>query len=450
MKKMLLLAALLSAFAASALPAPDFQITTSDGQVRRLYQDYVLQGKVVVIEAFFTSCPPCATHAPHFQSLYAAKKAAYPGQVEFILLSTLATDNNAKVAAYLSDKMLTMLGAGKDGNSLLALQPYMGGAYGTFLGTPTFWVIAPNTGEVTFDVRGNSATGTMALLGQKIDEYLAPPSTCNLLSPFGQPIDDVQLTLDGPNFDTTITASGKYSVTAIAALQNSPYAIKPHKNGNVLQGLSTYDLVLISKHILGLDTFTQAWKRIAADINCSNTITTFDIVVGRRLILGIDTALACGAWKFISETQGSASNGSCQHFRGIRSGDLNGSYFASSPEDRSTFALCAADLPLRAGQRHRLLLRSSADIAASGLQLALGFDPAALQLRQIESEALPDFGEAQLNWQYSQAGWVPCVWVDGRGAEVPAGQPLLAIEVTALRDGLLSEMLHFQSEMLSE
>lgn len=446
----LLLYALCAASHLAALPAPDFTVTTSDGQVRRLYQDYVNQGKVVVVEAFFTTCPPCATHAPHFQSLYATKKAAYPGKVEFLLLSTLGSDNNAKVATYLSDKMMTMLGAGKDGGSLTALQPYMNGQFGSFFGTPTFWVIAPHTGEVTFDVRSNSgAAGTMTLLGQKIDEYLAPPTQCSLKTPFDKPIDNVQVKIQTATFDTTFTANGTYSVASIASLKNAAYTLTPSKKTNPLDGLSTYDLVLISRHILGLDTFAQSWKIAAADVNCSGNVTTFDIVMGRRTILGIDTMLPCGSWKFVPDPANTTANGSCQHFRGIRLGDLNGNYFAPEPDDRAPFALLAPDVHLRAGESRQIQLRAAEAVALAGLQLCLGFDPNSLRVESVESAALRDFGEANLNWLRAGEGQLPLVWVDGAGASVAAHEPLLTLRLTVLRDGLLSEMLDFQAEKLA-
>lgn len=449
MKYFFFLSALCLATALAATPAPDFTITTSDGQVRKLYQDFVNQGKAVVIEAFFTSCPPCATHAPFFQSLNVAKKTAYPGKVEFLLLSTLQTDNNAKVATYLTDKMLTMIGAGKDGGSLTALQPYLAGQFGGFFGTPTFWVIAPYTGEVTFDVRGNSAQATMTLLGQKIDEYFAPPTNCFLKTPSDNPIDNVQLVIDSPNFDTTITASGTYSVNSIASLKNTTYTVTPSKKTNPLDGLSTYDLVLTSKHILGLDSFTQSWKIVAADLNCSGTVTTYDIVLGRRLILGIDTMLPCGSWKFVPEPVGTSANGSCLHFRGIRLGDLNGTYFAPEAEDRAALELLAPDLHLHAGETHRIQLRAAESTTLAGLQLNLGFDPAALRVERVESVVLSHFDHDNFNLKRSAEGQLPIVWVDGAGATVTAGEPLLTLEITALRDGILSEMLDFQGEKLT-
>ena len=98
-------------FVCQATPAPDFTITTTDGVQRQLYNDYVNQGKVLVFEVFFTSCPPCSSHAPSWQALYQNMLAAHPGQVEFLILSTLTSDMNSVVATYRTNKGLTMPGA---------------------------------------------------------------------------------------------------------------------------------------------------------------------------------------------------------------------------------------------------------------------------------------------------------------------------------------------------
>jgi photosystem II stability/assembly factor-like uncharacterized protein len=78
------------------------------------------------------------------------------------------------------------------------------------------------------------------------------------------------------------------------------YTLSPFRNDNPLNGLTTFDLVLISKHILGLEPLSSPYKMIAADANRSGSITTFDIVQLRKLILGIDTAFANNtSWRFI-------------------------------------------------------------------------------------------------------------------------------------------------------
>ena len=83
---------------------------------------------------------------------------------------------------------------------------------------------------------------------------------------------------------------------------NSYFDITPYKNDNPLNGVTTYDLVLISKHILGLSPLDSPYKIIAADANKSNSVTTFDIVELRKLILGIyDELPANTSWRFIDK-----------------------------------------------------------------------------------------------------------------------------------------------------
>ena len=78
------------------------------------------------------------------------------------------------------------------------------------------------------------------------------------------------------------------------------YIIRPEKDIDPLNGVTTFDLLMISKHILGTGTLDSPYKMIAADVNRSGTITTFDIVELRKLILYIDTAFQNNtSWRFI-------------------------------------------------------------------------------------------------------------------------------------------------------
>ena len=441
----------------SASPAPDFTVTTSDGQVRNLYQNYVNQEKLVVLEVFFTTCPPCASHAPYLQALYQDMLAAHPGKVEFMLLSDKVADTDPVVNAYLASKGLTMPAAGSSGGSLAAVQPYKNGDFGLFWGTPTFVVIAPGTGEVFFNIQGNSPQETMALISQKIGELLPVVQDCFLQSYFDNPVPDVQITVDSPDFDTTFMASGSYSVSMIDQLQSASYTITPFKGDSPLQGLSTYDLVLISKHILGLAPFTELWQLLAADLNCSGTITTSDIVEGRKLILGINSALpGCGgaSWRFVADPDGSTANGSCLNFRGVKLGDVTGPYFAPDDpvDDRYRARLGIEDQRIERGSTYRIPVRVQSGFRLSGLQMAFGADPAALQIRRIGSPILQDFTDQNYNLDLQRtAGYVPVSWSNaGRPVEIRAGETLLLLEVEALQNASLSDVRNLRAQLRAE
>ncbi len=449
--------ALLLFSALQAAPAPDFTVTTSDGQLRKLYQDYVNQQKVIVLEIFFTTCPPCATHAPYLQTLYQSMLTAHPGKVEFMLLSDKSADTNPVVTAYLSSKGLTMPAAGADGGSLAAVQPYKNGTFGLFQGTPTFVVIAPGTGEVFYDIRGNSPEETMGLISQKISDLL-PAQDCFLKSYFDNPVDDVQINIAATSgFDTSFTASGAYTLSGIPELQNTSYTIMPVKNSDPLQGLSTYDLVKITAHILGIQPFQYPWQAIAADMNCSGGVTTFDVVEGRKVILGITSGFSgCGGatWRFVPEPDGVPSSGSCLNFRGVRLGDITGPYFRPGDEadDRDRISLICDDMRLKSGRTYALRFRPGNDLQILGLQMAFDIDPSALEIKCLISSVLYDFdaGSCNLTRQGSE-GYVPLSWVSaGRPMEIKSGEPVLTMEIVCLRDILLSDALRLSSQPAAE
>lgn len=114
---------------------------------------------------------------------------------------------------------------------------------------------------------------------------------------------DVQLEVNpgipGPVFHTLTDTDGKYAFST-KLLPGDTFRITPYKNAFHLDGVSTFDLVLISKHILALESLDSPYKMIAADANRSKTITTFDVVEIRKLILGIYDSLPNNtSWRFI-------------------------------------------------------------------------------------------------------------------------------------------------------
>ncbi len=427
--------------------APDFTVTTSDGQVKSLYSDYINQQKLVVIEAFFTTCPPCATHAPLVQNLYTAMQAAHPGKLEFILLSTLFSDTNVKVAQYKTSKGLTMPGVGKDGGSITALQPYLNGQYGAFEGTPTFIVIAPGSGMVFFDIRGNSPSETIALLQQKIESFF--PKSCSLENPFGAQLDEVKISVDAPAFDTAFMANGSYSLTPLNSIHNSPYTVKPYKSGNST-GITTYDLVLISKHILAIEPFHCPWQILAADVNCTGSITSYDIVTIRKVILGILDSFPCGNYRFIPDSA-KLSNGSCQDFIGVKLGDVNAgpctdSLYGGIDSRSQSQQLVFFDHDFQAGETARIPLFLSENAQLDGLQFALNFDPSSFKIHSLETGTLEGLGSD--SYRLSDHD-LALSWLQAKGQDLPAGSALLTLEVTAPKGGRLSDLIHLAPYVLS-
>jgi hypothetical protein len=149
------------------------------------------------------------------------------------------------------------------------------------------------------------------------------------------------------------------------------YTLTPTKDDNPLNGVTTYDLVLISKHILGLVPLNTPYKMIAADANRSGSITTFDIVEFRKLILGIYTHLPNNtSWRFVDQdfvfadpanpfqfpfpenisVQNVLSDHLTDDFVGLKVGDVNNTVIANSllSADERTSATMLFDVEDRA------------------------------------------------------------------------------------------------------
>lgn len=65
-------------------------------------------------------------------------------------------------------------------------------------------------------------------------------------------------------------------------------------------GVTTFDMVLIRLHILGIQPLDSPYKRIAADANNSESISTLDLVFIQQLILGLSDEYPFNtSWRFV-------------------------------------------------------------------------------------------------------------------------------------------------------
>ena len=109
---------------------------------------------------------------------------------------------------------------------------------------------------------------------------------------------------DQPNYPWMIESTSDGVFAFNDNIMFTPYQVRPEKNDDYLNGVSTLDLIFIQKHILGLQAFTNPYKIIAADINNDKTVTAVDLVELRKLILGIyDVFPNNGSWKFIDKKE---------------------------------------------------------------------------------------------------------------------------------------------------
>ncbi|MCK6691921.1 MAG: hypothetical protein L6Q97_07445 [Thermoanaerobaculia bacterium] len=212
----------------------------------------------------------------------------------------------------------------------------------------------------------------------------------------------------------------------------SDFEVAPYKNNDPLNGVSTFDLVLINKHILGLDTLDSPYKIFAADANNTKSITTFDIVEIRKLILGIYDELPNNtSWRFVDEayqfpnpanpffeifpetvnlTLSPGNPTGEANFVAVKVGDVNGSAVPAAVQAPVTTFDARAQDATQAGQVVTLPLRYAGEQDLEAFQLGLRFDPARLELIGPSQGDLPGYTAGNFGLGRAGRGEIRTLW----------------------------------------
>lgn len=263
-----------------------------------------------------------------------------------------------------------------------------------------------------------------------------------------------------PNWtNTSITDSnGEYSTEVPSG---GSYVLVPDLDVAPLNGVSTFDLLLINKHILGQDTLDSPYKMIAADANKSRSITTFDIVELRKLILGVYPKLPNNtSWRFVDadfafpqpdnplqtpfpETKTgfnhSLQNPPVHDFTAVKVGDVNGNaspgIIENTPEvrDASVVMLTLPDLIVHTGDVVDVPLSFVIPVAGFQMTLALNgmevLDILPGQEMGVEHFAVfPEEGILTVSW-------------------TGAGTPAFVLRLKSRLDGRLSEHIRLSYQI---
>ena len=265
-------------------------------------------------------------------------------------------------------------------------------------------------------------------------------------------IPNVDLVFFG-GIDTVITTSSDGQFLAPNLPVNSSFVVTPEKSSNILNGLTTFDLVLITRHILGIDPFSSFTQEIAADANQSNSVTTFDVVLLQQVILGLETTVPAGSWQFFPDSTEFRTIDDLRDlaFIGIRVGDVNnsadpdGSFNASEPRsyDR-TLALSVKEQSAKVGDIIEVPFSLNDIDPLLGFQFTLDFDATALRYQGIKDVALPNFGTANFNARQKDRGQLSFSWFD---INEGALSDLFTLQFKVAKEGDLSDFIELNSTL---
>ncbi len=247
------------------------------------------------------------------------------------------------------------------------------------------------------------------------------------------------------------------------------FSIVPAIEDDPKNGLSTYDLLLLAKHILGVLPLDNPYKLIAADANKSGSLTTFDLIEFRKLLMGIYTELPNNtAWRFVdgdfqfpnpsnpfqsafpeflSVQQGQIPD--TIGFVGVKTGDLDCSAVLNggpAPDYPDVF-LAMPDTVLQAGQVYDIPLYMIENGTWQGYQFSLDFNPQKLKFESMTLHGMTS--EGNWNLQNVSQGILTTSWIQ---YDVPVAfgpsLPITTIRFRALQTAALKDIVTIDDDNL--
>jgi len=217
-----------------------------------------------------------------------------------------------------------------------------------------------------------------------------------ILDDEGRPLESVELILTGGVSERSATdEDGNYAFSGIPV--GNDYTVQPMLDGDAMDGVSTFDLVEIQRHLLGMDTIRNPYKHIAADVDRNRQISAKDMLFLRRMILGLERDFGgLPAWRFVQRDYQFADpadplkenfpemfdirqlpgNMMYVDFTGVKLGDLNGSYTRLQGEVQSRNAV-VLDVETRQGVYpglYEVILSLDQDQLLAGMQFTLEYE----------------------------------------------------------------------------
>ncbi|WP_235296150.1 HYR domain-containing protein [Portibacter marinus] len=269
---------------------------------------------------------------------------------------------------------------------------------------------------------------------------------------FGNQVDyvkDVNVVLEGAGLQTMTDENGFFSFPEMVT--GGHYKVRPTKQDRATNGVSTTDLVLIQRHILGIETFESPYKLLAADVNRSANVSASDIITIRKLLLGITNEFPGGkSWSFvpdnhifldpsdpwatpIPETHDIyyLSGQPETNFIGIKLGDVNESVRLREA------ALLAVEV-----KENKLIIKADQVLQFAGLFTELSLNNMDLKLLQIENHT----SNLVENHHLDHQGKLRILFTDAFDESFEEGQTIFTLEFDGFLSDKVLEQLSFNTE----
>ena len=277
---------------------------------------------------------------------------------------------------------------------------------------------------------------------------------------------ETKILIDGgetENYVMTDT-SGSFRFNNLQMYNN--YQISSFKDDNPAEGISTLDLVMIQRHILGLQSLSTPYKLIAADANNSQNITAADLVELRKLVLGVQDKFSKNtSWRFVDagfefedpknpwpfneilNYENLDASMMQSDFIAVKVGDVNGTVSENLTgkvfgRPSSGIDIYTEEAMLTAGEVVSIPVRASDLSSAVGLQFTMTLGPE-LTYIGIEPAGLPMGKDHSALVRKASGNYLTVAFENAKGLNVPADGVLFNVVVRAGRNVDLRDVFGF-------
>lgn len=286
-------------------------------------------------------------------------------------------------------------------------------------------------------------------------------------------VKDVSVVLENLNSNETkaFMTNNQGHFEFVGMPEQISYQMTPEKDVDHLNGVSTLDLVIMQRHILGTQKFNSGYQFLAADVNHDEKVTAADLVELRKLILGIYSNLPSNkSWRFFDKSSTISDiaqpwstpefirvnnfNTSLMNndFVAVKVGDINNSAVtnATSNETESrgkrNLILSTVDQAFQAGDVVKMDITAENFANMVGAQWTLTFDAASLEYQNITSGAIK-FGKENINIEQAQKGMLALSWNEINGKSFAKDEVLFTLEFRAAANNTIANTLQVSSDI---
>ncbi|MBK6407986.1 MAG: hypothetical protein IPF66_25055 [Holophagales bacterium] len=247
-------------------------------------------------------------------------------------------------------------------------------------------------------------------------------------------------------FFTTLTKDGAYSVGVNA---NEAYKVSGTKDTDFLNGVTTLDLVIIQKYLLGLKSITDGKLLLAADINNNGEVTAADLLEARKVILGTKERFTNNSWIAVDPQTNSRERAvtvgttdvSGINFDVVKIGDMNKTANALESRSSNSVRLMLDDANVKAGQIVEIPFYAEDFTGVYGAQFTMKLSGT---LEELVSGGL-DINESNYN---VVNGNLVVSFNDANGLDVTDGSVLFTLKVRTDADANISDVLNINDNVL--